>query len=77
MIISCCVEPFPETVGEDQIQGVIRHILDERGGLLAARHVLEEIQQLVERDGRLGVAGEAGVSGLKLSKLGGCEGEES
>ena len=77
MIISCCVEPFPETGGEDLIQGVIRHILDERGGLLAARHVLEEIQQLVERDGRLGVAGEAGVSGLKLSKLGGCEGEES
>ena len=77
VIISCCVEPVTETGGKDLIQGCIRHIRDERRGLLATRHVLEEIQQLVERDGRLGVAGEAGVSSLELGELCGCQGEES
>ena len=77
VILGPCVKPVTETGGEDLIHVIIRHVRDERRGLLATWHVLKEKQQLVEGDGRLGVAGEAGVSSLELGELCGCQGEES
>ena len=43
VIIGPCVEPVTKTGGENLIQIIIRHVCNERRGLLATRHVLEEV----------------------------------